>query len=132
MSDACDVLGDVVNASMQPAIRSIGLQKDALDKMSKVVPTITEGMNSYVQKRMAGRAAAMLSMAYVEESDIGLYRLRVWNKHGEASCEARLVYDGLEVQPGQTLGRSRTDPGQSPGRPRTVPGQTPDRPWRRL
>ena len=45
-----------------------------------------------------------LSMAYVEESDIGLYRLRVWNKHGEASCEARLVYDGLEVQPGQTLG----------------------------
>ena len=45
-----------------------------------------------------------LSMAYVEESDIGTYRLRVWNKHGEASCEARLVYDGLEVQPGQTLG----------------------------
>merc|ERR1712226_177362 len=45
-----------------------------------------------------------LSMAYVEESDIGLYRLRVWNKHGEASCEARLVYDGLEGQPGQTLG----------------------------
>jgi len=45
-----------------------------------------------------------LSMAYVEESDIGVYRLRVWNKHGEATCEARLVYDGLEVQPGQTLG----------------------------
>merc|ERR1712223_1329659 len=45
-----------------------------------------------------------LSMAYVEESDIGMYRLRVWNKHGEATCEARLVYDGLEVQPGQTLG----------------------------
>jgi len=45
-----------------------------------------------------------LSMAYVEESDIGTYRLRVWNKHGESSCEARLVYDGLEVQPGQTLG----------------------------
>ena len=45
-----------------------------------------------------------LSMAYVEESDIGTYRLRAWNKHGEASCEARLVYDGLEVQPGQTLG----------------------------
>ena len=43
-------------------------------------------------------------MAYVEESDIGMYRLRVWNKHGEATCEARLVYDGLEVQPGQTLG----------------------------
>merc|ERR1719244_2576194 len=45
-----------------------------------------------------------LSMAYVEESDIGVYRLRVWNKHGEATCEAKLVYDGLEVQPGQTLG----------------------------
>ncbi len=38
-----------------------------------------------------------LSMAYVEESDIGTYGLRVWNQHGEASCEARLLYDGLEV-----------------------------------
>jgi len=45
-----------------------------------------------------------LSMAYVEESDIGTYRLRVFNKHGESSCEAKLVYDGLDVQPGQTLG----------------------------
>jgi len=45
-----------------------------------------------------------LSLAYVEESDIGVYRLRVFNKHGEESCEARLVYDGLEVQPGQSLG----------------------------
>ena len=36
-------------------------------------------------------------MAYVEESDIGTYGLRVWNEHGEASCEARLLYDGLEV-----------------------------------
>merc|ERR1719153_1574956 len=57
-----------------------------------------------------------LSMAYVEESDIGTYRLRVWNKHGEASCEARLVYDGLEVQPGQTLGSllSLLDPTSPP------------------
>ena len=43
-------------------------------------------------------------MAFVEESDIGMYGLKVWNEHGEAYCEARLVYDGLEVQPGQTLG----------------------------
>ena len=45
-----------------------------------------------------------LSMAYVEESDIGTYKLRVWNKHGECTCEARLIYDGLDVQPGQSLG----------------------------
>jgi serine/threonine protein kinase len=45
-----------------------------------------------------------LSMAYVEETDIGIYKLRVWNKHGEATCEAKLVYDGLEVQPDQSLG----------------------------
>merc|ERR1719462_70908 len=45
-----------------------------------------------------------LSMAYVEESDIGNYKLRVWNKHGEQTCEAKLIYDGLEVQPGQSLG----------------------------
>jgi hypothetical protein len=43
-------------------------------------------------------------MAFVEESDIGMYGLKVWNEHGEAYCEAKLVYDGLEVQPGQTLG----------------------------
>ena len=43
-------------------------------------------------------------MAFVEESDIGVYGLKVWNEHGEAYCEAKLVYDGLEVQPGQTLG----------------------------
>lgn len=45
-----------------------------------------------------------LSMAFVEESDIGTYGLRVFNQHGEAYCEAALVYDGLEVRPGQTLG----------------------------
>lgn len=45
-----------------------------------------------------------LSMAFVEESDIGTYGLRVYNEHGEAYCEAALVYDGLEVRPGQTLG----------------------------
>jgi len=45
-----------------------------------------------------------LSMAYVEESDIGTYKLRVWNQHGESTCEARLIYDGLDVQPGQSLG----------------------------
>jgi len=45
-----------------------------------------------------------LSMAYVEESDIGTYKLRVWNKFGESTCEAKLIYDGLDVQPGQSLG----------------------------
>ncbi len=39
-----------------------------------------------------------LSMAFVEESDIGTYGLRVFNQHGEAYCEAALVYDGLEVR----------------------------------
>lgn len=66
MSEACDVLGDIVQTSMQPAFRSIGLQKESLDKMSRVVPTITASLNTYIQKKMADRAAAMLSMAYVE------------------------------------------------------------------
>ena len=43
-------------------------------------------------------------MAFVEESDIGTYGLRVFNQFGEAYCEAALVYDGLEVRPGQSLG----------------------------
>ena len=45
-----------------------------------------------------------LSMVYVEETDIGTYGLRCWNEHGEAYCEAKLLYDGLEVQPEQPLG----------------------------
>ena len=45
-----------------------------------------------------------LAMAFVEESDIGTYGLRVFNQFGEAYCEAALVYDGLEVRPGQSLG----------------------------
>ncbi|XP_040572571.1 protein Obscurin [Lepeophtheirus salmonis] len=45
-----------------------------------------------------------LSMAYIEESDIGVYGLKVTNTHGEAYCEARLMYDGLEILPGQSLG----------------------------
>ena len=45
-----------------------------------------------------------LSLAFVEESDIGTYGLKVFNEHGEAYCEANLLYDGLEVQPGQSLG----------------------------
>jgi hypothetical protein len=45
-----------------------------------------------------------LSMAFVEETDIGTYGLRVWNEHGEATCQSKLLYDGLEVQPEQSLG----------------------------
>ena len=28
----------------------------------------------------------------------------MWNEHGETSCSAKLLYDGLEVQPDQSLG----------------------------
>ena len=50
----------------------------------------------HIQRERSG--LIRLSMAYVEESDIGTYGLRVWNQHGEAHCEARLLYDGLEVR----------------------------------
>ena len=33
-----------------------------------------------------------------------LLHSRVWNEHGETSCSAKLLYDGLEVQPDQSLG----------------------------
>eukprot|EP00094_Tigriopus_californicus_P003329 TCALIF_03202-PA protein Name:"Similar to unc-89 Muscle M-line assembly protein unc-89 (Caenorhabditis elegans)" AED:0.27 eAED:0.27 QI:0/0.83/0.76/0.92/0.91/0.88/25/216/2842 len=45
-----------------------------------------------------------VNLVYVEETDIGKYGLRVWNEHGEAFCESKLMYDGLEVQPDQSLG----------------------------
>lgn len=65
-----------------------------------------------------------LSLAYVEETDIGTYGIRVWNEHGEAYCEAKLMYDGLEVEPEQALGDCYLgfDKYQISGLPVALPG----------
>jgi len=65
-SQACELLGKVVRSSMQPAYQSLARQKEALDGMSKIAPTITATMPSYIQETMANRTAALLEMAYAE------------------------------------------------------------------
>mmetsp|Transcript_125321 Transcript_125321/g.340333 ORF Transcript_125321/g.340333 Transcript_125321/m.340333 type:complete len:487 (-) Transcript_125321:216-1676(-) len=66
ITEACGVIGDLVRTSMQPAYKSLGLQRETLDGMSKITPTITANMPAYVQKSMANRSAAMVNMAYME------------------------------------------------------------------
>jgi len=66
MGQACELLGNVIHSSMQPAYKSLQQQKATLDGMSKIVPTITATMPSYIQETMANRTAALLEMAYGE------------------------------------------------------------------
>jgi len=66
VGEACGLLGNLVRDSMQPAYKSLQQQKATLDGMSKIVPTITATMPSYIQETMANRTAALLEMAYGE------------------------------------------------------------------
>ncbi|XP_038208120.1 obscurin isoform X3 [Zerene cesonia] len=42
-----------------------------------------------------------LSISGVEPADVGTYRCRIYNPHGEADCTAQLTYDTLEPQSGK-------------------------------
>ncbi|CAH0724488.1 unnamed protein product, partial [Brenthis ino] len=42
-----------------------------------------------------------LTIASVSPEDVGTYRCRIYNPHGEDSCEAKLVYDTLEPSSGR-------------------------------
>merc|ERR1719291_1342765 len=66
MGQACEMLGNVVRSSMQPAYVSLTRQKATLDGMSKIAPTITATMPSYIQETVANRTSTLLEMAYAE------------------------------------------------------------------
>ena len=74
---------------------------DSVDKSALYI-YINHNFRIHMTRERSG--LLRLSMAFVEESDIGTYGIRVFNQHGEAFCQAALLYDGLEVRPGQTLG----------------------------
>mmetsp|Transcript_25187 Transcript_25187/g.70409 ORF Transcript_25187/g.70409 Transcript_25187/m.70409 type:complete len:515 (-) Transcript_25187:463-2007(-) len=65
-TEACGLLGKIVQANLQPACRGIELQRQSLDSLSKVAPSITAHMPDYVQTTMINRTASVLNMAFVE------------------------------------------------------------------
>ncbi|CAK0838880.1 unnamed protein product [Prorocentrum cordatum] len=66
VSEACDLLSNVVHDSMQPAYKSVLLQRQRLDEMSKIAPSVIMTLPSNTQGTMAKRTAAVVNMAYVE------------------------------------------------------------------
>merc|ERR1740138_437882 len=65
-SEACGLLSNLVHHNMHPAYKSVGLQKQKLDDMSKIAPSVIRTLPSNIQGTMAKRTAAVVNMAYVE------------------------------------------------------------------
>ena len=62
-----------------------------------------------IKMEREGSGLLRLTIRLVDEPDVGLYRLRVFNAHGDADCEAELCYDTLESRPKRTLGEQYVD-----------------------
>merc|ERR1740138_956188 len=65
-SEACGLLSNLVHHNMHPAYKSVGLQKQKLDDMSKIAPSVIRTLPSNIQGTMAKRTAAVVNMAYTE------------------------------------------------------------------
>jgi hypothetical protein len=66
MDEACGYLTDVVTAALAPAYQSLAHQKEKLDDMSKIVPSVTAVYPTFIQDTMGARATALLNMAYMQ------------------------------------------------------------------
>jgi len=66
VSEACGNLTSMVTTSMAPAYQMLVHQKEKLDEMSKIVPSVTWRYPDFIQERMGVRANALLNMAYIE------------------------------------------------------------------
>jgi len=64
--EACATLTNLVSTAMVPAYQSLSHQKEKLDNISKIVPSVTGKFPTFIQDRMGARAAPLLNMAYVE------------------------------------------------------------------
>ncbi|CAK0848523.1 unnamed protein product [Prorocentrum cordatum] len=64
--EACATLTNLVSTAMTPAYLSLSHQKEKLDNISKIVPSVTGKLPTFMQERMGARAASLLNMAYVE------------------------------------------------------------------
>lgn len=65
-TEACGLLGDMLEFNMQPTYRSLGRMRDALDNMSTIVPSVARNMPASVQETVANCTANVLNMAYAE------------------------------------------------------------------
>jgi len=64
--EACADLTNLVTTAMAPAYQSLAHQKEKLDRISKIVPSVTSKYPTFLQDRMGTRATALLNMAYME------------------------------------------------------------------
>ncbi|XP_063238451.1 obscurin isoform X6 [Bacillus rossius redtenbacheri] len=62
-----------------------------------------------IRAEKEGSGLLRLTIANVDPADVGRYRLRVFNPHGEASCEAALSYDSLDSRPKRPIGDQYVD-----------------------
>ncbi|PSN48207.1 hypothetical protein C0J52_03611 [Blattella germanica] len=62
-----------------------------------------------IRMEREGSGLLRLSIENVVPSDVAKYKLRIFNPHGEASCEAGLNYDSLESKPKRPVGDLYTD-----------------------
>jgi hypothetical protein len=65
-TEACRLLGGMLEFNLQPAYRSLGRMRDALDNMSRIVPSVGQDMPVSAQATVANRTANVLNMAYAE------------------------------------------------------------------
>lgn len=65
-SEACGLLDGMMRSNMAPAYRSLGRMREALDNMSKIVPSMVQDMPVSAQAMVANRTTNVLNMAYVE------------------------------------------------------------------
>ena len=65
--------------------------------------------NERVKMEREGSGLLRLTIRMVDEADVGQYRLRVFNPHGEASCEADLTFDTLDSRPKRPVGDQYMD-----------------------
>ncbi|XP_046661140.1 obscurin isoform X2 [Homalodisca vitripennis] len=57
-----------------------------------------------------GTGLLRLSIIGVDPTlDVGQYRCRIFNPHGEESCEAHMVYDSLDIRPRKPIGEQYVD-----------------------
>lgn len=62
-----------------------------------------------VRMEKEGNGLLRLTIKFVEETDVGQYSLRVFNRNGEATCSAELSYDTLDSRPKRPVGDQYAD-----------------------
>lgn len=65
--------------------------------------------NERIKMEKESSGLLRLTVRLTDENDVGQYRLRVFNPHGDAVCEAELSFDTLESRPKRAIADQYTD-----------------------